>query len=95
MTRLVIDVTGAQHQKIKTLAALQGKTIKEFVLEKVLVGNLDDEDAWEEMQALLLQRIEAAEAGAISDLTMSQIAKDKIKELEVWKWGIPKKKCTK
>ena len=34
MNRISIDVTAEQHKKLKALAALQGKTIKQFVLER-------------------------------------------------------------
>ncbi|MCK5682484.1 hypothetical protein KAJ27_00120 [bacterium] len=39
--RLSIDVKPEEHRKIKAMAALQGKTIREYVLECV----------WKEMQA--------------------------------------------
>ena len=32
MSRLSIDLTPEQHQKIKAVAAMQGKSIKEYVL---------------------------------------------------------------
>ncbi len=37
MSRITIDVTGEQHQRIKVLASLQNKTIKELLL-----GNLEE-----------------------------------------------------
>ncbi|MCL4170057.1 UNVERIFIED_CONTAM: hypothetical protein GTU68_027049, partial [Idotea baltica] len=39
MSRLVIDVTGDQHKQIKMLAALQGKTIKNFILDRLFDEN--------------------------------------------------------
>ncbi|EOV8088369.1 hypothetical protein ABN078_03465 [Providencia huaxiensis] len=33
MSRLTIDITEQQHQSLKALAALQGKTIKQYTLE--------------------------------------------------------------
>jgi len=36
MTRLTIDISGEEKQQIKALAALHGKTLKDYVLEKVL-----------------------------------------------------------
>ena len=35
MSRLTIDITSQQHQNLKALAALQGKTIKQFALERL------------------------------------------------------------
>ena len=36
MSRISIDVTDAEHKKLKALAALSGKSIKEFVIERTL-----------------------------------------------------------
>ena len=36
MSRLTIDVTDQQHQALKALAALDGKTIKQYLLERLL-----------------------------------------------------------
>ncbi|MCP4932770.1 MAG: antitoxin [bacterium] len=52
MTRLTIDISGAEKQQIKTLAALHGQTLKDYVLERVLPS---DEVA--EIGALLLQSV--------------------------------------
>lgn len=83
MSRLTIEITGQEHQEIKAMAALQGKTLKEFVMEKIFPSpeNSDEAEAWGELKLLLTSRIEAAEAGAISKKTMRQIAEDKLKEL--------------
>jgi uncharacterized protein (DUF1778 family) len=35
MSRLSIDLTPEQHQKIKAVAAMQGKSIKEYVLAQI------------------------------------------------------------
>ncbi|MFT7537448.1 MAG: hypothetical protein ACI85K_003407 [Hyphomicrobiaceae bacterium] len=36
MSRISIDVTPEEHQRLKAMAALQGKSIKEFVLANTL-----------------------------------------------------------
>ncbi len=36
MSRISIDVTPDEHKKLKALAAIQGKSIKDFVLEATL-----------------------------------------------------------
>lgn len=36
MSRITIEVTEEQHRKIKVMASLQNKTIKELVLENLL-----------------------------------------------------------
>jgi hypothetical protein len=35
MSRLTIDVTEQQHQSLKVMAALQGKSIREYALERL------------------------------------------------------------
>lgn len=75
MSRLVIDVSGEQHQKIKVLASLQGKSIKDYVLEKILP---EENGAWEELSALLGERMASAEANippqqSFEDLTQEII----------------------
>ncbi len=53
MTRLTIDVSGEEKQQIKALAALQGKTLKDYVLDRVLPNTNETK----EINALLLQSI--------------------------------------
>ena len=36
MSRISIDVTTEEHQKLKAVAALKGLSIKEYVLERTL-----------------------------------------------------------
>ena len=78
MSRLVIDVTGEQHQQIKALASLQGKTIKEFILERVFSDN-DENEGWEELETLLASRIKDAETKGVSKKSFEQITADVIK----------------
>jgi uncharacterized protein (DUF1778 family) len=53
MTRLTIDISGEEKQQIKALAALQGKTLKDYILDRVLPRARETE----EINALLLQSI--------------------------------------
>jgi hypothetical protein len=78
MSRLTIDISGDQHQQIKALAAMQGKSIKEYVLERLFPGDASDleQDAWEELKALLQERIASAEGGAVSTKTVAQITEE-------------------
>lgn len=75
MSRLSIELTPQQHQKLKALAALQGKSIKQFVLERTLadVRGMNDEHALQELENLLKPRIEAAQRGDFSSRTPKQI----------------------
>ena len=85
MSRLIIDVSSDQHQQIKALAALQGKTIKDFVLEKIFPkGNSSETEAWNELTDFLSSRIEEAENSPVAkqsfeDLTKKIIEKRKQK----------------
>lgn len=72
MSRISIDVTPEEHQKVKALAALKGKSIKEFVLACILQST-DEEAALEELEAILDKRIAAAKAGGISKSTVGEI----------------------
>jgi len=83
MSRLTIEITGQEHQEIKAMAALQGKTLKDFVMEKIfpIQADNDEDTAWEELKTFLKSRIEDAETGFVSEKTMRQVAKDKLKSL--------------
>ena len=76
MSRLTIDVTDQQHQSLKALAALQGKTIKEFAIERLFPASSDEENALAELKALLLQRIADAGRGEVDMRNFSEIVAD-------------------
>ena len=62
MSRISIDVTSEEHQKLKALAALQGKSIKDYVIERTLGvdGDASQEAALNELESLLDERIRSA-----------------------------------
>jgi uncharacterized protein (DUF1778 family) len=62
MSRLSIDLTPEQHQKIKAIAAMQGKSIKEYVLTRILPTSSDEELALHELETLLDERVTSAKA---------------------------------
>ncbi|HEX7854728.1 MAG TPA: antitoxin [Sphingobium sp.] len=66
MSRLTIDITDQQHQSLKAMAALQGKSIKQYALERLFPQQADDEQAWGELKALVQQRIASGLAGEVS-----------------------------
>lgn len=45
MSRLTIDITDQQHQSLKALAALQGKTIKQYALERLFPDSTGTDQA--------------------------------------------------
>ena len=78
MSRLSIEVSNEKHKKIKPLAALQGKSIKDFILDKLFILDSEDETAaMSELEALLLSRIEDAKA---SSKTIEQIRDEVLRE---------------
>jgi hypothetical protein len=74
MSRLTIDITNQQHQALKAMAALQGKSIKEYAVERLFpeVGN--DEQAMVELRHLLAARVAEASCGEVSTKSISEIA---------------------
>jgi len=75
MRRISIDVTAEEHRKLKALAALQGKSIKEFVLASTLgaqAGSGANQDL-AELEAILDARIADAQAGAVSTRSVGEV----------------------
>jgi uncharacterized protein (DUF1778 family) len=73
MSRISIDVTDDEHKKLKAMAALRGQSIKDYVLERTLRTARAESAALQELEELLDNRIRAAQAGAISRRTPSEI----------------------
>ncbi len=78
MRLLTIDITDQQHQSLKVLAALQGKTIKQYALERLFPGDADADQAWHELKTLLGNRINEGLAGNISTRNVSQILDEEL-----------------
>ena len=81
MSRLSIEITSKQHQRLKAVAALNGKSIKEYVLERALpsdteMESLSEEEALQKLEDFLKPRIKAAEKGKTSSRSVQQIFKD-------------------
>ncbi len=73
MSRLTIDITDQQHQSLKALAALQGKTIKQYAIERLFPGAGGDALAWQELKLLLTQRVEEGLAVQVSGKNIADI----------------------
>ena len=80
MSRLTIDITDKQHQSLKALAALQGKTIKQYALERLFPVDVEGERAWEELKTLMNTRISEGLAGKLSTRTVVEILDEEIAE---------------
>jgi hypothetical protein len=79
MRRLSIEMTPEQHHRLKAIAALRGKSIKDYVLERVLppplpeIRGISEHEALRQLEAFLEPRIAAAERGEVSTKSVEQI----------------------
>jgi len=80
MSRLTIDLTGQQHQSLKALAALQGKTIRQYTLERLFPDDATGEQAWLELKTLLNERIDAGLAGDVSGKRIRDVLDEELAE---------------
>jgi hypothetical protein len=82
MSRISIDVTSDEHQKLKAMAALQGKSIKDYVIERTLgaTGDAEQEMALKALESLLDARIRGAKNGGTNLRTVGAIFKDAYSE---------------
>jgi len=78
MSRLTIDITDQQHQSLKALAALQGKTIKQYALERLFPGDADGDLAWQQLRTLLNDRINESLAGKVSSRSVDEILDEEL-----------------
>ncbi|EHO0169640.1 antitoxin [Salmonella enterica] len=78
MSRLTIDMTDQQHQSLKALAALQGKTIKQYALERLFPGDADADKAWQELKTMLGNRINDGLAGKVSTKSVGEILDEEL-----------------
>lgn len=76
MSRLSIELSTDQHKHIKALALLQGKSIKDFILEKVFSDASGENATWNELEELISSRIENLE---VSNKSLEQISKEVVK----------------
>jgi hypothetical protein len=78
MSRLTVDITDQQHQSLKALAALQGKTIKQYALERLFPDNANSDQAWQALQTMLSARIREGLAGKVSTRSISEILDEEL-----------------
>jgi Antitoxin ParD len=86
MSRLTIDISDQQHKSLKAISALEGKSIKQYALERLFPeatnSALSDEDrAWEEFKEFIGKRVDAAMASepskrSITDIFNEVLARD-------------------
>ncbi|MDP2697523.1 antitoxin [Thalassospira sp.] len=78
MSRLTIDITDRQHQSLKALAALQGKTIKQYALERLFPDDTAADQAWQELKTLLENRINDGLVGNVSTKSIAEILDEEL-----------------
>jgi ubiquinone biosynthesis protein COQ9 len=74
MSRLTIDVTEQQHQTLKALAALEGKTLRQYALERLFSGDVAGQQAHQQLKALLAERLAEARRGEVVEGSISELA---------------------
>jgi len=80
MSRLSIDLTPEQHQKIKAVTTMQGKSIKEYVSNQILPTSSDGKMILHELETFLEERVESAKAGKISQKSVKDIFQEAYRE---------------
>lgn len=70
--RLSIEVTPDQHKQLKMIAALQGKSLKEYVLERTLPDS-ETEQSLKQLEAFLDSRVKSAKDNKISTQSVEDI----------------------
>lgn len=83
MSRLSIEVTPEQHQLLKAMAALQGKSIKDFILDKVLPQQAEEQPqnySVKQLETLLQQRLTSAYNGKHSEQSVTDMFEQAIAE---------------
>lgn len=80
MSRLTIDMTDQQHQSLKAMAALQGKTIKQYALERLLPVQGEGDTAWSELNDFLNKRIADGLKGELTIKSFDQIVAEELGE---------------
>ena len=81
MSRLTIDITVQQHQALKAMAAFEGKSIKNFAIERLFP--VDEQIAVQELRVLLQNRLANALQSSESLKSTAEIAEEALRELDV------------
>ena len=71
---------GWSRANLKALAALQRRTIKEYVLEKLFPGDANGDQAWQELKILLGARINDGLSGRVSTKSVGEILDEELAE---------------
>ena len=81
MSRLTIDISVQQHQALKAMAALEGKSIKHFAIERLFPN--DEQIAVQELKTMLQSRLASAEQAGVSPMSGAEIADQALSATDV------------
>lgn len=70
--RLSIEISPQQYQRLKASAALNGQSIKDYVLSRTLPDS-DGQAALEQLEDFLKPRLTAAKQGGFSEKSVDDI----------------------
>ena len=82
MSKISLEVTPDQHKRLKAVAALSGKSLKDYMLEKTLPVEDDEKAAMSELLEYLKPSIEQAERGEFVDESIDHIFQEAFDELK-------------
>lgn len=78
MDKLTIEISKEEHRKIKTLAAFNGQTIKDFVMSKIFEEDVIEDSRWQEFENLLQERVFDAKNNKASQKSIMDILKEEL-----------------
>lgn len=89
MSRISIDVSEEEHRKLKALAALNGQSLKDFLLRRTLGEETasDEGGALDELVDLLDARVQRAKKDGVSPRTVEDIFRQARREIKSAKHG--------
>lgn len=82
MSRITIDVTSDQHKRLKAIAALSGQSLKDYVLEKTLPLEEDEQAAMDELLEYLKPRIAQARRGEVVNQSVEEIFQEAYADID-------------
>lgn len=70
--RLSVEISTEQHRRLKASVALNGQSMKDYVLSRTLPDS-DEQAALEDLESFLKPRLAAAKQGNFSDKSVDDI----------------------
>ncbi|MED5389497.1 MAG: DUF1778 domain-containing protein [Pseudomonadota bacterium] len=80
--RLSIELTPEQHQLLKVSATLEGKSLKAYVLERVLGNASEQEQSLAALETFLKTRLQSGRAGSCASSNVDELVNQVLKEEE-------------